>query len=320
MKKPLPIINELFLAVVSILFSIAISLFNPAVMYGATKNASSSDAPEESLLNQYLNIIKEIYLPLKQNGISMDEGNTIEEVEKYVLALAPEVYDSNIFVEIKLQNLPGGLGKVFPAIAGTKYNPKGKLGFFGLSILIRDSFTGKQEEIRYICNIYPTEYTGSNSNSNSSGRGSYYSGGTGRSAVIVRASNAIATKNPYIYVGVLENKDNKLRLRKPDGTYASSQWAYINDHWYIFGNDTYALTGWQKVNGYLYYMDTNGIMFIGLNNINGELYYLNEHGTMVTGWNLIDGNWYYFDGSGKMLRNTITPDGYYLNSNGEWIE
>ncbi len=28
--------------------------------------------------------------------------------------------------------------------------------------------------------------------------------------------------------------------------------------------------------------------------------------------------WYYLDSSGKMLRNTYTPDGYYVGSSGAW--
>jgi hypothetical protein len=35
-------------------------------------------------------------------------------------------------------------------------------------------------------------------------------------------------------------------------------------------------------------------------------------------WSLIDGKWYYFDYSGYMLHDTII-DGYYLNSNGAYI-
>ncbi len=39
---------------------------------------------------------------------------------------------------------------------------------------------------------------------------------------------------------------------------------------------------------------------------------------MQTGWVEVSGKWYYFDKSGALLTNTITPDGYYVNANGEW--
>ena len=28
--------------------------------------------------------------------------------------------------------------------------------------------------------------------------------------------------------------------------------------------------------------------------------------------------WYYLNSSGKILRNTYTPDGYYVGSSGAW--
>ena len=57
---------------------------------------------------------------------------------------------------------------------------------------------------------------------------------------------------------------------------------------------------------------------------------------MVTGWQQVDGSRYYFDGSGAMyanrwcgdyylgssgamLTNALTPDGYYVGSDGRWI-
>ena len=33
-------------------------------------------------------------------------------------------------------------------------------------------------------------------------------------------------------------------------------------------------------------------------------------------WFEVDGNWYYADKSGVILRNTTTPDGYYVNAYG----
>lgn len=40
----------------------------------------------------------------------------------------------------------------------------------------------------------------------------------------------------------------------------------------------------------------------------------------VNTWQEIGGKYYYFDGNGYMLSNTITPDGYYVNADGVWIE
>lgn len=56
-------------------------------------------------------------------------------------------------------------------------------------------------------------------------------------------------------------------------------------------------------------------------------WYENTNGTWPANtWQWIDGNQdgkaecYYFDQDGYMLSNTITPDGYMVNSDGAWIE
>lgn len=38
----------------------------------------------------------------------------------------------------------------------------------------------------------------------------------------------------------------------------------------------------------------------------------------AVGWSLIDDRYYYLTESGQCLRNTITPDGYYVNPDGVW--
>ena len=43
-------------------------------------------------------------------------------------------------------------------------------------------------------------------------------------------------------------------------------------------------------------------------------------GRMVTGWQLIDDKWYYFEASGRMMASATTPDGYYVDENGAWVQ
>lgn len=107
----------------------------------------------------------------------------------------------------------------------------------------------------------------------------------------------------------------------------------INKGWYSEGVDDW------------YYMDDNGIMQTGwygkyhLHEISDGMlghmdygwyfdgknwYFLNtthngEFGAYQTGWQWIDGYCYYFDEQGKLLINTITTDGYQVNSEGRWI-
>lgn len=42
-------------------------------------------------------------------------------------------------------------------------------------------------------------------------------------------------------------------------------------------------------------------------------------GSYLKGWNQIDGRWYYFYNDGYMAHDT-TIEGYYVNSDGEWVD
>ena len=58
----------------------------------------------------------------------------------------------------------------------------------------------------------------------------------------------------------------------------------------------------------------------------GSWFYRNDAGQFQTGWAWIDGNQdgiaesYYFDQTGRMIVDTITPDGYRVNSDGAWVQ
>ena len=41
---------------------------------------------------------------------------------------------------------------------------------------------------------------------------------------------------------------------------------------------------------------------------------------MVTGWVLWKNAYYYCGPDGAMLTNTWTPDGYYVDGNGIWVQ
>lgn len=87
------------------------------------------------------------------------------------------------------------------------------------------------------------------------------------------------------------------------GNFPKGSWQYLSyngkNNWYYFDNEGYMVTGWLQIN---------------------EIwYYLNLSGEMLTGWQEIDGSWYYLNQSGEMLKNTVTPDGYKLDTIGQWI-
>lgn len=50
-------------------------------------------------------------------------------------------------------------------------------------------------------------------------------------------------------------------------------------------------------------------------------YFFNAEGYMHTGWVQWKGLWYYLGNTdGVMLTNTTTPDGYYVNADGVWVQ
>ncbi len=40
----------------------------------------------------------------------------------------------------------------------------------------------------------------------------------------------------------------------------------------------------------------------------------------ASGWRIENGSWYYYINSDTVLTNSITPDGYYVNEHGQWLE
>lgn len=78
--------------------------------------------------------------------------------------------------------------------------------------------------------------------------------------------------------------------------------------------------GWyQKENGEWGFQDKNGQNVKDMWQKSGDdWFYLDENGNMTkNAW--VDGGNYYVDGNGAMMRNTVTPDGYYVGVNGKWI-
>lgn len=110
---------------------------------------------------------------------------------------------------------------------------------------------------------------------------------------------------------------NPLTIYAGSWNYKGGQWTYKND------NKSNA-KGWLKSNGKWYYLDPiTGVMKSGWLFDNGKWYFLDTNpssGAMLTGWQWIDGYCYYFSTSGDMLAGTITPDGYYVNIDGRYVE
>ena len=139
---------------------------------------------------------------------------------------------------------------------------------------------------------------------------------------------------------------NKPKLRLSNGTYLTSQWAYITSHdgsskaaWYHFDATGNISTGWfLDETGSPFYsntlLDTDGIlgqMRTGWFSPSYEnsTYYLNPtNGIVTVGWAKIDGKDYYFEPGfnqiygytyGQLYRNAVTPDGRSVDADGVLI-
>lgn len=181
------------------------------------------------------------------------------------------------------------------------------------------------------------EVKSANSNSSDNSNNSNNSGNSGNSAV---GSGSVT--------GSWKQDMNGWWYSYTKGGYASGKWEKIQNKWYYFNEKGYAVTGWQLINSNWYYFDTtNCDMMTGWLQCaeDNYWYYLNSEGAMVTGWQEINKKWYYFNSStanqatytfngengtwmysndsiipyGAMYENRETPDGHYVNSNGEKV-
>lgn len=105
---------------------------------------------------------------------------------------------------------------------------------------------------------------------------------------------------------------------KSSGAMISADWLYDNGSWYYLKDSGSMATGWIKDGGSWYYLNDSGSMATGWIKDSGTWYYLKDSGSMATGWVKDNGKWYYLASSGNMLRNTYTPDGYYVDDSGAW--
>lgn len=157
---------------------------------------------------------------------------------------------------------------------------------------------------------------GSSSGANSSGGSS--SGNSSSGGHSSGVQSGIMASNPYLYQGIWQQEDLGWKLLKPDGTYASQQWAFLEGKWYYFNTQQEMVTGWNEIAGRWYYLWPNGSMATGWVWLNGSWYYLGQNGEMATGWISESEKWYYLQPDGTMAVDANTADGYYVDSTGAW--
>ena len=176
--------------------------------------------------------------------------------------------------------------------------------------------------------------------------------------IILKTNNKnLSTDKRYINVVHLPNEINKADLpaevRKylinVDGSDAgayngtiTSGWVNENNQWkYRKPDGNFITNGWLNVDEKSYYMNENGIMLA--DTLTPDGIYVNAKGEKTNyipgwyqdekGWRYIlksgyyagatwiqgnDGKWYYINIGTYMETDDITPDGYYVDTNGVW--
>ncbi|MDR1550309.1 MAG: hypothetical protein LBT06_17225, partial [Hungatella sp.] len=117
-------------------------------------------------------------------------------------------------------------------------------------------------------------------------------------------------------------------------------WIQKDNHWIYEDNQVYVKSTWillpnetgDAVDAAWYYFDEAGYMATGWQLIANKWYFLNPvsdgtRGKMLTGWQWIDGHCYYLSTQtdsvhqeGAMYTNEKTPDGYFVDASGAWID
>lgn len=115
-------------------------------------------------------------------------------------------------------------------------------------------------------------------------------------------------------------------VSKAEAEAAQNGWAGTGNEWRYLQNGKVLTSQWIKDagDGKWYYLNTDGKMAYGWNQIDGKWYFMNmshdrTFGAMQIGWLNYNEVWYYFGEDGAMWYSTVTPDGYTVNENGQWV-
>ena len=103
---------------------------------------------------------------------------------------------------------------------------------------------------------------------------------------------------------------------------AFAGWEKTDDGlWHYSNNGSYVTNMWKLDGGRWFYLNENGTLALSqfVSGDDGSLYYVDSDGQMVeNGWINVGGTYYYAGNGGAILKNTTTPDGYYVDANGVW--
>ncbi|MDO5776273.1 MAG: hypothetical protein Q4P22_06600 [Eubacteriales bacterium] len=131
------------------------------------------------------------------------------------------------------------------------------------------------------------------------------------------------TIDTYFAGDMVDYGDNVKFLSSTEG-FLKNKFISYKDNYYYFDEDGFQKPKVISINGELTIINGSENIINGWINVDNTWRYLRDE-EILTGWQQVEAEdgtiyWRYFDEQGSMLENTYTPDGYFVNEDGVWVE
>ena len=227
---------------------------------------------------------------------------------RFLVSETDDVYGNG--TEFYVNNEPYEVRKVIPDYGMTTITKLTSPFFDAVKVEKKENHSGNTGNSGSTSKSVSSSSGGSSGGSASSGGSS--GGGSGSFKVSSSLSGQVLGVDRSLSGGQWIQDEKGWWYKRPDGSYPKNSWGYEayngKSYWYYFLDSGYMATGWVDVNGSKYYLFPNSDGW---------------KGRMLTGWQWIDGNCYYLDSQGQnegaLYRNTTTPDGFTVDSEGRWV-
>ena len=227
---------------------------------------------------------------------------------RFLVSETDDVYGNG--TEFYVNNEPYEVRRVIPDYGMTTITKLTSPFFDAVKVEKKENHSGNTGNSGSTSKSVSSSSGGSSGGSASSGGSS--GGGSGSFKVSSSFSGQVLGVDRSLSGGQWVQDEKGWWYKRPDGSYPKNSWGYESyngkSYWYYFLDSGYMATGWVEVNGSKYYLFPNSDGW---------------KGRMLTGWQWIEGNCYYLDAQGQnegsLYRNTTTPDGFTVDSEGRWV-
>ena len=227
---------------------------------------------------------------------------------RFLVSETDDVYGNG--TEFYVNNEPYEVRRVIPDYGMTTITKLTSPFFDAVKVEKKENHSGNTGNSGSTSKAVSSSSGGSSGGSGGSGGSS--GGGSGSFKVSSSFSGQVLGVDRSLSGGQWMQDEKGWWYKRADGSYPKNSWGYEayngKSYWYYFLDSGYMATGWVDVNGSKYYLFPNSDGW---------------KGRMLTGWQWIDGNCYYLDTKGQnegaLYRNTTTPDGFTVDSEGRWV-